>query len=1199
MDNNDKLALRESTTAIKCKLIIKATDTLPQIILTESNCIKDWTYTDDRYVPQQGFIGQFVARTLSGNLQNIDDNFNIENREVELQIGIVNRDENTENWYSMGNFLITNPEDDEVRDNTKFEAMDYAKLFNKTFDGDYTDNIFTVSYNTKMENKETVNALWLAKYTCAQVNVELGSTVFTNSDYEIDINPFRNNEPCRDVMKEISKLAYSWVRIGWDNKCYIDFGVKQESSVDQYDIFTNDHYYTLETKKEVYGPINKVVVGMSNIDGESHAIADNPSITANGEHAIYIYDNPLTYTFEHRERANEQGNVLFGLTYSHIKCETIGFPWLIGNELISISNMEGNNKYTYPFNKTITYTGHIKSTIDSMGESAIEETLSYESDVVRNARNALINVNKQEGTIQILSERIENIPKEINPTGTASGSIIKLEDSSNNPLIDLEIEGKSEQEVTTQGVNLCPPLTDDKWVFNNGAYVDSSGNLQLPNSNSSAHVLIEWNQRANHFFIKYELVSGGNGHLVTEYLDENMTHLSGNGNAIIDKEDGYIHTLNFGGETTYGPKIAISKYIKIEFIRSSAHAVNPYTVNNVMVTVDRQTSNYLPFVPNSPSPDYPSEIESVGYENLFDGELELGRIDNSTGNTQTDNNSLRSKNFIPVNSNEKYTISNNKNYAQYIYEYDESYGFIKFTSNQSQNPFTFTTDDTTKYIKFRTVAGNVENDLTTLFIITKGTKVHSYIPYGKYGIEVETVGKNLWGDISWLTQSYLYFKLPKENTSYTLSIKLKPGKSVPNGLYLGFTENGRYDSLQRLYWLIDNGQIKTQQIKDNFYYKNNIYSSNNHFNYISVYPTSYANTLSDYFDIQLEYGDEFTGYQQYQYNTSLIVLNEPLRSLPNGTKDLLYIKNNHLYVDRYVSKIVLDGSEEWNTAGTSSTTARFYHNITNLKAAAGFNDRFTHISLLAASDTDEGFSCTTYSTYLYINILQNRLSETSTTGLKNWLALHNTEVTYELAEPYTEELGEIEIPSTYKGTTYIQTTDNLEPNLNITYVRDTVIGDYVENHVAELKITESEIKSSVERVSTSVNGLNTTVNRVEEITTDNSQVINVISTNINKTTGDVNAVTTKQKKFTFNDEGLKISAGENGFNSLQDETGTYYKDGTSVVGQYTKDGSKQKDLQLFGVYSYGMKDIDDTPMFIGQLYEDENGEECFGHFVNI
>ena len=1190
MDNNDKLALRESTTAIKCKLIIKATDALPQIILTESNCIKDWTYTDDRYVPQQGFIGQFVARTLSGNLQNIDDNFNIENREVELQIGIVNRDKNTENWYSMGNFLITNPEDDEVRDNTKFEAMDYAKLFNKTFDGDYTDNVFTVSYNTKMENKETVDALWLAKYTCAQVNVELGSTVFTNSDYEIDINPFRNNEPCRDVMKEISKLAYSWVRIGWDNKCYIDFGVKQESSVNQYDIFTNDHYYTLETKKEVYGPVNKVVVGMSNIDGESHALPDNPSISTNGEHAIYIYDNPLTYTFEHRERANKKGNVLFGLTYSHIKCETIGFPWLIGNELISISNMEGNKKYTYPFNKTITYTGHIKSTIDSMGESAIEETLSYESDVVRNARNALINVNKQEGTIQILSERIENIPKEINPTGTASGSIIKLEDSSNNPLIDLEIEGKSEQEVTVQGTNLFNINGDVNQYYESyamsGTNTVENGVLTTSANGTSSRGRGVKISVVEGDVIRFtaKLLSKGTGtlgilNIVTDTRTQRFVYVS----------EGAVNT------NTYTVENGVSEVI-CSFITGEGEGAQ---FTDIIITKNDTDTSYKPFVPNSPSPDYPSEIESVGYENLFN-------YNNASDINNTSVTQYRIFEISGLEPNTRYIfhnyeqITDNSNIYVYLWKQTTYNGntislpiFNPSTYNSSVR---YSANDSGKmYLAITPTDEATWQSVITHFEkaqLEKGTKVHSYIPFGKYGIEVKANGNQLFNKNN-IVEGYLSTRgvlQPDENyfsTSDYIDV------SEFDKITLSGSSDTTGSPARFILYDIDKNVID--------YYS--LY--NRTINVSSASYIRFSGFKSDIDTIKLEPGNLATEYEPYQSNTSLIILNEPLRSLPNGTKDLLYIKNNHSYVDRYVGGVILDGSESWGLYAECS------------------NENFKTFSLKVANGkSTKPIKCShfivkkgSYSQFLGIEECCYSGAHTGTLGIyisieseiastvdefKNWLSLNNTEVIYELAETYTEELGEIQIPSTYKGTTYIQTTDKLEPNLNITYVRDTVIGDYVENHVAGIRITEDEIKSSVESISTSVNGLNSTVKRVEEITTDSSKTINIISKNIiteGDNAGDVTEVTTTTG-FTFNKDGMTINDGS-GFKAEHRAEGTYYKDGTSTVGQYTKDGSKQKDLQLFGVYSYGMKDIDDTPMFIGQLYEDENGEECFGHFVNI
>lgn len=475
MLDSDKIALQNSTAIVRCKIIVKATDTLPEIVLTdgfesqdnEYPSIKDWTYTDERYVPQQGFIGQFVARTLEGNLQDISDDFNIEGREIELQLGIINLGERiiyvttengiqliTENgepirlnrlgeadtrWYSYGNFIVTNPEDDEVVDNTKFEAMDYTKWFNKKFDSKFTNDEFKQSFydityvdETTGKPAGSVTALWLVKYVCAQVNVEFGQESFTNSDFVIDRNPFQAGETCRDVIKCIAQLALSWARIDWDNKCYIDFGENTAMLTDsETNTIDNNQYYTLETKKEIYGPINAVYVGMENVDGTTLAIAkDEDSISTNNEHAIYIYDNPLLYTPELREKlkTNGSGYKLIGLSYNQLTTETVGHPWLKGNELITIVDMENNTRPTFAFNRTMEYSGHIKTILDSMGETEVNKTLAYESNVIRSTKNALLLVDKANGEITSLTEKTEDISSDLKDnyyTSTQVNSVVQ------------------------------------------------------------------------------------------------------------------------------------------------------------------------------------------------------------------------------------------------------------------------------------------------------------------------------------------------------------------------------------------------------------------------------------------------------------------------------------------------------------------------------------------------------------------------------------------------------------------------------------------------------------------------------------------------------------------------------------------------------------------------------------------------------
>ena len=152
--------------------------------------------------------------------------------------------------------------------------------------------------------------------------------------------------------------------------------------------------------------------------------------------------------------------------------------------------------------------------------------------------------------------------------------------------------------------------------------------------------------------------------------------------------------------------------------------------------------------------------------------------------------------------------------------------------------------------------------------------------------------------------------------------------------------------------------------------------------------------------------------------------------------------------------------------------------------------------------------------------------------------------------------------------------------------------------ITQANIIAKKSEATILEYTQQLDEANNRLNAVETKQTDTDRTISILSTNIDIDTGDVNAVTTKEKRFTFNDSGLNISSSDNDFTSKIDEQGVFFEDGNTRIAEYTKDGSKQKDLQLFGVYYYGMDDIDDTPMFVAQLYTDNNGDDCVGHFYN-
>lgn len=442
MSDLDKLALINNECAIKTKIILN-----DGTILTESDYVENWDYEDFRYVPNQGFIGQFVERIVNGKLKNVDDSFTLENKVIELQFAVV-RNDGTETWYSLGHFIVNSPSDDNVSDNTSFKAVDVTKYFETP----YVDKL---SYPT------TAGAL--AYNVCKQAKTELGNfqatlttdttidenkqyfiydsdndvynlvvepllenistyyeinECFTNSNFVVPNNQFVNNETCRTIMKAIGMLAYSWVRIGWDDKCYLDFEVNK--TVLSENIITNDNYYDLTTKNEYFGEVNKVIIGMKDVDGENIARVDEESTTEE-IFEITLWDNPLTYTQELREQAIVKANKLFGLKYKPVEMTTTGNPWLIGNELLEIIDMEGNSIFTYPFDRTISYSGHIKTKIKSQAMSKTDTKYAYEGsldNLNKTIKNTQIIVNKNEQQIQSLVTETENLSDTVVELGT-------------------------------------------------------------------------------------------------------------------------------------------------------------------------------------------------------------------------------------------------------------------------------------------------------------------------------------------------------------------------------------------------------------------------------------------------------------------------------------------------------------------------------------------------------------------------------------------------------------------------------------------------------------------------------------------------------------------------------------------------------------------------------------------------------------
>ena len=283
------------------------------------------------------------------------------------------------------------------------------------------------------------------------------------------------------------------------------------------------------------------------------------------------------------------------------------------------------------------------------------------------------------------------------PSNTAEGEYITLNDSADSRFNKFTIKGNSVQKITTQSANL--------WSDNTTRTFDSSHRVQSVN--------LKPNIKAGTYKFSCDisnLILGTNTglHLASEIVYED------------DSTDGSFYLIPNNAiktnNTRYSNSITIEKNIKSIRLKVGATQINnggSMTVSNFCLRAD-DSDEYEEFVPNSPSPDYKSDIQNViGSINLFDGELETGSIDVSTGEN-VDGARVRSKNYIeiPVNTSRLCFIRTITGGLTGMRFYDENKNFISSynnTNREQANVQWFDVPQNTKYIRFIDFTNNLES----------------------------------------------------------------------------------------------------------------------------------------------------------------------------------------------------------------------------------------------------------------------------------------------------------------------------------------------------------------------------------------------------------------------------------------------------------------------------------------------------------
>lgn len=386
--------------------------------ITESDNLVDFTIEDNCYVNDK-FIGTTVAKKVTVNILNPNNEIDLENKEISIQTGITIN--GIEEHVPFGNYIIPKPENEEVKEKTSFVGYDYMIKFNVP----YKDR---VTYPCK--------AKVLFQDLCNQVGLEAGNIDFINCDYMILGNPFTNNEDCRTVLSNIAQLAGGFAKIGRDNKVYINtlsqiqnlLTVKyvDEMTVKELNLTTikalignltgnkkkedesidGNNYLDDFTKNKQFGEVNSLVIGLSNIEGENTALDDKTSINANGLTEIKIEDNSFLTNEKEREKVIVGiWQNLKGLKYLPFNVNYYGYPYIDSGDLIYIKDTKDIGYVSYVFNHTFTFNGAYSGKIETPAMTKMQTAYKNTFDLKSKFRRVERSVDKINGKIEDVIEQ--------------------------------------------------------------------------------------------------------------------------------------------------------------------------------------------------------------------------------------------------------------------------------------------------------------------------------------------------------------------------------------------------------------------------------------------------------------------------------------------------------------------------------------------------------------------------------------------------------------------------------------------------------------------------------------------------------------------------------------------------------------------------------------------------------------------------
>lgn len=875
----------------------------------------------------------------------------------------------------------------------------------------------------------------------------------------------------RDVFDELAQATASTICINNNDELEIRYINDTEDTIDEE--FLRDVNVNFGEK---FGAVNTIVLSRS---AESDNIYYPETLPAN-PYELKIVDNQIMNGNDRADYLPDIYNKLNGLEFYINDFSSTGICYY---DLCDRYNVKVGDK-TYScvmFNDEILVTQGLRENVftDMPKETKTDYTKADKTDRRINQTN--LNVDKQNQEIQALVETVKDIEVDTTLTKQASGNPITIEDAGAYPCENFIVEGKSEQDGTPtpdtpveidtvkgienlfsygnsnisgtkNGVTYNYDKDTQIWTLDGTA----TGQVDISFTPPKTLVLPSDIYRQTQFYLGGTISNGG----VTTYSQDRNNGWKGI-HAGINSNQTESSLLNYPMEITLN-----ASYI----VRVASGTVLSNFQFRTQLT---KTSEEYPFIP------YGSRylINKITGENIFNENKEKDNFYyTSTGTTQTDNINkfinqkikANSRNYV-VSYKNRYSKLNGTDVSSYvrIVEFNSSNTFIKRTLYSNNNSI-ITLDENTTYFILSIDSG--PNAYFEELMINAGTVALPYKPYKEKIITYDLKKENLFDISSWITKG-------NNSNYYSYSNGVLTINKLDDRGLSKFTEDEKIFLPNGTYYL-DNKELP---------------------NGVRIYNdgTDYPITSVGSFKVTL-------GYIYLKFVSSTVVTCQPkiykvssigdyheLVSI-NDIKDKLDEASGVL--TKRIGKVVLDGSEDWKLSSTESMP---YIYLSGALAPTSNNVipnmLCTHYKVMKRNGLTNGYTTLspTKNLLFYDEVNGSSLDTWKTYLQEQYNAGTPVTVCYVLAEPETIQLKPTEI-ELFKGINNIYTLDDLEPNMNITYLTDIKMNAQYATK-SELKVAENSIKASVSGEITELDKKTEASLELKVDRNDNDQIVSMIN----------------------------------------------------------------------------------------------------------